>query len=91
MCWYSLFQWVFLTQESNSHLVHWQANSLPLSHQGSVTNTCMGLIMSPATPNSYAEELTPPAPQNVKFIFLLHDLLQHMRHTVLVGLEHMRS
>ena len=69
VCWYSLLQGVFLTQESNSHLVHWQANSLPLSHQGSVTNTCMGLIMSPTTPNSYAEELTPPAPQNVKFIF----------------------
>ena len=26
---------IFLTQESNLHLLHWQLNSLPLSHQGS--------------------------------------------------------
>ena len=33
-----LLQWVFLTQGSNSCvlcLVHWQADSLPLSHLGS--------------------------------------------------------
>ena len=76
--WYSVLQGVFLTEGSNSRLVHWQANSLPLSHQGSVTNICMGLIMSSTTPNSCTEELTPPAPQNVKFIFLPHYLLQHM-------------
>ena len=32
-----LFQEIFLTQESNSsllHFLHWQANSLPLNHQG---------------------------------------------------------
>ena len=28
-----LLQGIFPTQESNSHLLHWQANSLPLSHQ----------------------------------------------------------
>ena len=26
---------IFLTQESNPCLLHWQADSLPLSHQGS--------------------------------------------------------
>ena len=30
-----LLQGIFLIQGSNPHLLHWQANSLPLSHQGS--------------------------------------------------------
>ena len=30
-----LLQGFFLTQGSNSHLLHWQAGSLPLGHQGS--------------------------------------------------------
>ena len=30
-----LLQGVFLTQGSNPHLLHWQAGSLPLNHQGS--------------------------------------------------------
>ena len=30
-----LLQGIFLTQRSNPGLLHWQANSLPLSHQGS--------------------------------------------------------
>ena len=31
---------VFLTQGSNLHLLHWQADSLPLSHQGSPAVLC---------------------------------------------------
>ena len=27
--------WIFLTQGSNPHLLHWQVGSLPLSHQES--------------------------------------------------------
>ena len=30
-----LLQGIFLTQGSNPHLLHWQVDSLPLSHQGS--------------------------------------------------------
>ena len=30
-----LLQWIFLTQRSNPHLLHWQVDSLPLRHQGS--------------------------------------------------------
>ena len=30
-----LFQRIFRSQESNLHLLHWQAGSLPLSHLGS--------------------------------------------------------
>ena len=30
-----LFQGIFQTQGSHSHLLHWQVDSLPLSHQGS--------------------------------------------------------
>ena len=30
-----LLQGIFLTQGSNPRLLHWQADSLPLSHQGS--------------------------------------------------------
>ena len=32
-----LLQRLFLTQRSNPHLLHWQADSLPLSHQGHPT------------------------------------------------------
>ena len=32
-----LLQGIFLTQGSNPCLLHWQADSLPLSHQGSST------------------------------------------------------
>ena len=35
---------VFLTQGSNLHLLHWQADFLPLSHQG-------GVLKSPASPS----------------------------------------
>ena len=32
---YFLLQGIFLTQGSNLHFLHWEADSLPLSHQGS--------------------------------------------------------
>ena len=32
---HALLQGIFLTQESNPHLLHWQADALPLSHQRS--------------------------------------------------------
>ena len=35
VCCHFLLQGVFLTQESNLRLLHWQADSLPLSHQRS--------------------------------------------------------
>ena len=31
---HSLLQGTFLTQRSNLHLLHWQVDPLPLSHQG---------------------------------------------------------
>ena len=31
-------QGIFLTQGLNPHLLHWQVDSLPLSHQGSPAN-----------------------------------------------------
>ena len=34
---YFLLQGIFLTQESNPGLMHWQSDSLPLNHQGSLT------------------------------------------------------
>ena len=37
-----LLQGIFLTHGSNLHLLHWQAASLPLSHQGSFF--CFALI-----------------------------------------------
>ena len=33
--WHFLLQGIFLTQRTNLRLLHWQADSLPLSHQGS--------------------------------------------------------
>ena len=32
-----VLQGIFLTQGSNPHLLHWQAASLPLSYQGSLS------------------------------------------------------
>ena len=34
---YFLLQEIFLTQGSNLRLMHWQVDSLPLSHQGSLS------------------------------------------------------
>ena len=39
-----LLQAIFLTQESNPGFLHWQAASLPLSHQGSPERVEPGLI-----------------------------------------------
>ena len=36
----SFVQGIFPTQGSNPHLLHWQADSLPLSQQGSLRDTC---------------------------------------------------
>ena len=33
---HAFLQGIFLTQGSNLQLLHWQADSLPLSHQGSL-------------------------------------------------------
>ena len=33
---HALLQGIFPTQESNLNLLHWQGDSLPLSHQGSL-------------------------------------------------------
>ena len=33
-----LFRGIFLRQESNPYLLHWQVDSLPLNHQGSPEN-----------------------------------------------------
>ena len=37
-----LLQGIFPTQELNLHILHWQADSLPLSHQESPTNIHRG-------------------------------------------------
>jgi len=39
-----LLQGIFLSQGSNSHLLHWSKDSLPLSHQGSPTSKDKPLI-----------------------------------------------
>ena len=38
MGWHFFLQVIFLTQGSNLHLLHWQVDSLPLSHPG---NPCV--------------------------------------------------
>ena len=38
-----LLQGIFLTQELNPRLLFWQADSLPLSHQGSLLSHSKGL------------------------------------------------
>ena len=39
--WHFLLQGIFPTQGSNPHLLHWQVDSLPLSHQGSPYISCV--------------------------------------------------
>ena len=48
---YFLLQWIFLTQGLNPRLLHWQANSLPLSHQFILNCTYVFAIFF--THNSY--------------------------------------
>ena len=36
VCCHFFLQGIFLTQRLNPHFLHWQADSLPLSHQGSL-------------------------------------------------------
>ena len=43
---HSLLQGIFLTQRSNPHLLHWQADSLPLCHPGSPFFSQFHLIVS---------------------------------------------
>ena len=43
-----LLQGIFQTQGLNPHLLHWQADSLPLSHMGSpspTANTCGNIVV----------------------------------------------
>ena len=42
---HSLLQGVFLTQGLNPHLLHWQVDSLPLSHQGGSYNTLINMYL----------------------------------------------
>ena len=51
-----LLQGIFLTQRLNPSLLHWQEDSLPLSHQGSPLqlsyhHCCIGFMCSPFTEN----------------------------------------
>ena len=41
---HALLQGTFQTQGSNPHLLHWQADSLPLSHQGSLNGEYYALF-----------------------------------------------
>ena len=41
---HSLLQGIFLDQGSNPHLLHWQAGSLSLSHQGSLSDSLACLL-----------------------------------------------
>ena len=42
-----LLQRIFLTQGLNLHILHWQADSLPLSHQGSPPVSCYSCLLPP--------------------------------------------
>ena len=45
-----LLQRIFKSQGLNLHLLHWQADSLPLSHQGSLRIRIAGQLREEATP-----------------------------------------
>ena len=51
-----LLQGIFPTQESNPHLLHWQADSLPLSHLGSPGGLGANIQMNNNTVPVSAEE-----------------------------------
>ena len=57
-----LLQGIFLTQESNLSLLHWQSDSLPLNHQGSLDYyipNSLYLLLSPTTILPLTASLSP--------------------------------
>ena len=48
--------WIFLTQGSKPYLLHWQVDSLPLSHQGSLCYL-LGLVKSASATLSFSTQL----------------------------------
>ena len=44
-----LLEGIFLTQQSNLHLPHWQVDSLPLSHLGSPSKHIYSYTLNPIT------------------------------------------
>ena len=61
-----LLQGIFPTQELNPHLLHWQADSLQLSHQGSLY----------VLQNDYYNVYKYPSPHIVTIFFLWVELLR---------------
>ena len=55
-----LFQGIFPTQGSNLCLLHWRADSLPLSHLGSILKLTLMQILSLSSP-----VLFPPNPESL--------------------------
>ena len=55
-----LLQGIFLTQGSNTYLLHWQADSLPLSHQGNPIFRCtLFLIKTARSPSKELLQFSP--------------------------------
>ena len=61
-----LLQGIFLTQGPNQHLLHWQADFLPLSHQGSPRFLFYGMKLLPTLPSLFATSILLPG---VTFIY----------------------
>ena len=69
-----LLQGIFPTQGSNLHPLDWQADTLPLSHQGSpmllIISPKYRMFVHPPFPNSFVDTLTP----NVMVFLGLHEV-----------------
>ena len=67
-----LLQGIFLMQGSNAHLLHWQVNSLPLSHLGSPGSAfkCIKIVLCISLPGLLYQNTTDWAAYTTKFYFL---------------------
>ena len=67
-----LLQGIFLKQGSNAQLLHWQVNSLPLSHLGSPGSVfkCIKIVLCISLPGLLYQNTTDWAAYTTKFYFL---------------------
>ena len=70
-----LFQGIFLTQGSSPCLLHWQADSLPLSHQGSPIESLTRPILNQWLPFLSLQPATHRLPESGTIVFVFKELL----------------
>ena len=76
-----LLQGIFLTQGSNLHLLHWQADSLPLSHLGSLKRTIYYIMTKRSVLQKHVTILKMYKPSNRASKYVWQKLIELQRET----------